>query len=139
VKRYLLDTNVVSELRKSRPHGAVVAWMEGLTVEQVFISAVTMGELQAGVELIRKQDVAKAREIDIWLTALEKSFAFVAMDASCFREWSRLMAGKQETLRDDAMIAATARVHNLTVSTRNEKDFWQFGVDIYNPFTFRKP
>jgi toxin FitB len=137
VTRYLLDTNVVSELRKSRPHGAVVAWMQALTEEQVFISAFTMGELQAGVELTRKQDVAKAQEIDRWLTALEKSFAFVPMDATCFREWSRLMAGKPEALRDDAMIAATARVHNLTVSTRNEKDFRQFGVDIYNPFKFR--
>ena len=61
--RYLLDTNVISELRKTKPHGAVVAWLETLRVEQIFLSAVTMGELQAGVELTRRRDAAKAHEL----------------------------------------------------------------------------
>ncbi len=132
--RYLLDTNVVSELRKSRPHGAVVAWLESLRVEQIFLSAVTMGELQAGVELTRRQDAAKAHEIEIWLASVEASFAFLPMDQACFREWSRVMAGKPDALREDAMIAATARVHGLTVATRDEKDFRRLGVEIVNPF-----
>jgi predicted nucleic acid-binding protein len=136
VTRYLLDTNVVSELRKRAPHGGVVAWLETLRVEQILISAATMGELQTGVELTRLQNPEKAREIESWLASVEMSFAFVPMDAACFREWSRLMAGKQDALRDDAMIAASARVHRLTVATRNEKDFKHLGVEIINPFKF---
>ena len=132
--RYLLDTNVISELRKTKPHGAVVAWLETLAIEQIFLSAVTMGELQAGVELTRRHDAAKAREIESWLTSVEMSFAFVSMDPACFREWSRLMAGKPDTLREDAMIAATARVHGFCVATRDEKDFKHLGVEIINPF-----
>jgi len=136
VTRYLLDTNVVSELRKRVPHGAVVAWLETLRVEQILISAATMGELQTGVELTRKQNPAKAHEIESWLVSVEMSFAFVPMDTACFREWSRLMTGRTSTLRDDAMIAATGRVHGLTVATRNERDFEHLGVEIINPFKF---
>lgn len=135
--RYLLDTNVISELRKTRPHGGVVAWLESLRVEQVSLSAVTVGELQDGAELTRKRDPAKAREIEQWLNSVETSFAFVAMDPACFREWSRLMTGKSDSLRVDAMIAATARVHGLTVATRDEKDFKHLGVEVINPFKFR--
>jgi len=125
---------VVSELRKSKPHGAVVAWVESLRVEQIFLSAVTMGELQTGVELTRRQDLAKAHEIEAWLASVEASFALLPMDQACFREWSRLMAGKPDALREDAMIAATARVHGLTVATRDEKDFSRLKVSIVNPF-----
>ena len=63
MKRYLLDTNVVSELRKHKPHGAVVNWLTNLQEDQIFLSAVTLGELQAGIELTRRQDPIKAREI----------------------------------------------------------------------------
>jgi toxin FitB len=136
VTRFLLDTNVISELRKIKPHGALVAWLETLRVEQIFLSAVTMGELQTGVELTRRQDPAKAREIELFLTSVEMSFAFVPMDHACFREWSRLMAGKPDALREDAMIAATARIHGFTVATRDEKDFKHLRVDIFNPFKF---
>jgi predicted nucleic acid-binding protein len=139
VTRYLLDTDVISELRKTKPHGAVVAWLETLHVEQIFLSAVTMGELQTGVELTRRQDAAKASEIEAWLGYVEMSFAFVPMDPACFREWSRLMAGKPDALREDAMIAATARVHGLKVATRDEKDFKHLGVEVFNPFKFQNP
>ena len=132
--RYLLDTNVISELRKSRPRGAVVAWAEGLRPEQIFLSAVTMGELQTGVELTRQQNAPKAREIEDWLNYVEMSFAILPMDAACFREWARLMVGKTAALGEDAMIAATAAVHGLTIATRDEKDFKQLGVAVVNPF-----
>lgn len=134
--RYLLDTNVVSELRKLKPHGAVVAWMKTLRPEQIFLSAVTIGELQAGAELTRKHDAAKAREIEGWLTLVEASFATLPMDSACFREWARIMAGKSPALIEDAMIAATARIHGLQVATRNERDFRQFQVVAFNPFRF---
>jgi hypothetical protein len=136
VTRYLLDTNVISELRKPKPHGAVVAWMNTLRLEQIFLSAVTIGELQAGVERTRRNDAAKAREIEAWLGQVEASFAALPMDSACFREWARLMEGKSPELIEDAMIAATARIHGLSVATRNERDFQQFQVGAFNPFQF---
>lgn len=134
MKRYLLDTNVVSELRKNKPHGAVVAWLSGLQEDQVCLSAVTLGELQAGIELTRTQDATKAGEIERWVEQLEESLQVLPMDAACFREWGRLMHGKSDHLIEDAMIAATARVHGLIVATRNERDFKPFHVQVVNPF-----
>jgi len=136
VIRYLLDTNVVSELRKRRPHGAVLAWVDTLRPEQIFLSAVTIGELQAGAELTRKNDPAKALEIENWLASVEASLTALPMDSACFREWARLMAGKSAGLIEDAMIAATARVHGLRMATRNERDFRQLQVETYNPFGY---
>lgn len=137
MKKYLLDTNVVSELRKCKPHGAVVAWLADLREEQVFLSAVTMGELQAGVELTRRQDPQKAREIELWADQLEGSYQVLPMDTTCFREWGRLMHGKSDHLLEDGMIAATALTHGLTVATRNEDDFKQLEVQVFNPFKAR--
>jgi predicted nucleic acid-binding protein len=136
VTRYLLDTNIVSELRKRKPHGAVLAWMDTLRPEQIFLSAVTIGDLQAGAELTRKIDPAKAAEIENWLTVTEGTFPVIPMDSACFREWARLKAGKSSEPIEDAMIAATARVHGLDVATRNEKDFGQFQVTVFNTFGF---
>jgi toxin FitB len=136
VTRYLLDTNVVSELRRAKPHGAVVAWIKTLRPEQIFLSAVTIGELQAGVELTRRNDAAKALEIEAWLTMVEASFTALPMDSACFREWARLMVGKSPELMEDAMIAAPARVHGLDVATRNERDFRKFQIGAFNPFQF---
>ena len=134
--RYLLDTNVVSELRKRKPHGAVLAWLDTLRPEQIFLSAVSVGELQAGAELTRKNDPAKAVEIENWLTVTEGTFPVIPMDSACFREWARFKIGKSSELLEDAMIAATARVHGLNVATRNERDFRQFHVGVFNPFQF---
>jgi predicted nucleic acid-binding protein len=134
VKRFLLDTNVVSELRKPKPHGAVVAWLQRLRDDQLFLSAVTLGELQAGIERVRPQDARKAHEIESWVDQLADSIQVLPMDALCFREWARLMNGKSDTLLEDAMIAATARIHGLTVATRNEGDFDALGVSLLNPF-----
>jgi predicted nucleic acid-binding protein len=134
VNRYLLDTNVVSELRKLKPHGAVLTWLNELHESQIYLSAVTIGELQAGVELTRKQDLQKAAQIQSWIDRLEQSYQVLPMDSSCFREWARLMFGKPDNLMEDLMIAATARVHELTLATRNERDFAASGVRIFNPF-----
>ena len=132
--RYLLDTNVVSELRKPRPHGAVLSWINQLQVDQIYLSAVTIGELQTGVELARRQDPAKAAEIELWVDQLAESLQVLSMDAACFREWARLMQGKTERLIEDVMIAATARIHQLTVATRNVRDFKQLDVQVVDPF-----
>jgi predicted nucleic acid-binding protein len=132
MKQFLLDTNVVSELRKPKPHGSVVAWLNQLRDDQVFLSAVTLGELQAGIERMRAQDAKKAQEIESWVDQLADSVQVLPMDALCFRERARLMSGKPDALIRDAMIAATARVHGLTVATRNERDFKVFGVALLN-------
>jgi predicted nucleic acid-binding protein len=134
VKRFLLDTNVVSELWKPKAHGAVVAWLNHLRDEQLYLSAVTLGELQAGIERTRAQDTKKAQEIESWVDQLAASIQVLPMDARCFREWARLMNGKSDTLLEDAMIAATARVHGLAVASRNERDFATLGVTLLNPF-----
>lgn len=132
--RYLLDTNVISELRKPRPHGAVVAWLESLDDAQLFLSAVTLGEIQAGIEITREQDAEKAGDIEAWLDMVAGAYNVLPMDAAVFRAWARLMHRKSDTLYEDAMIAATAKVNGLTVATRNVADFKALGVEVFNPF-----
>jgi predicted nucleic acid-binding protein len=131
---FLLDTNVVSELRRPRPHGAVLEWLRATDDVDLHLSAVTLGELQAGIELTRMQDPHKAAELQRWLDAVEGQYSVLPMDGRTFREWARLMHGRSDTLYEDAMIAATARVHGLTVVTRNVADFRGFDVPLLDPF-----
>jgi len=131
---YLLDTNVVSELRKPKPHGSVIAWLESIDDSHLYLLALTLGEIQAGIELAREQDAVKAGEIESWLEQVAEAYNVLPMDASAFRAWARLMHRKSDTLYEDAMIAATAKVHGLTVVTRKVADFKALGVDVMNPF-----
>ncbi len=134
---YLLDTNVVSELRRARPHGAVLAWLRAADDANLHLSAVTIGELQAGVELTLAQDIAKAAEIGAWIDLVAASHNVLPMDARAFRCWARLMRGRSDQLIEDAMIAATAIVHNLIVVTHNLRDFAPFDVRTFDPFVAR--
>lgn len=134
---YLLDTNVVSELRRPKPHGAVVAWLRGVDDADLHLAAVSLGEIQAGVEITREQDPAKAAEIEAWLELVAGSWNVLAADGRVFRSWARLMHGRDDRLIEDALIAATAQVHGLTVVTRNVRDFRPFGVTVLDPFAAR--
>jgi toxin FitB len=131
---YLLDTNIISELRRPRPHAGLIAWLSGIAPDQVFISAVTLGELQAGVENARQQDAGRAEIIESWIDSVAGSYNVLPMHGGAFRCWAKLMHGKPADLIADAMIAATAVIHNLTVVTRNLRDFERLGVPAFNPF-----
>lgn len=131
---YLIDTNIVSELRKIRPHGAVVAWLESVADADLYLSAVTLGEIQIGIELTREQDTIKAAEIEVWADQVAATYNVLPMDAITFRVWAKLMHRQSDTVYEDAMIAACAIVHKLTVVTRNVRDFERFNVPLYNPF-----
>ena len=134
---FLLDTNIVSELRKPRPHGGVRAWMAGQDAAGLYISAMTIAELQRGIELTRGQDADKAEDLEAWLEHVQASGQVLAMDATVCRVWARMMHGRSAALVEDAFIAATAKVHRLTVATRNVRDFVLFGVPVVNPFEHR--
>jgi predicted nucleic acid-binding protein len=131
---YLLDTNVVSELRRARPHGAVVAWLESVTDADLHLSAVTIGEIQSGIEITRERDAVKAQEIEAWLEQVAQTFNILPMNARSFRAWAKLMHRRSDEVLEDAMIAATAAVHNLTIVTRNVRDFEKLHARIFNPF-----
>ena len=131
---FLLDTNVVSETRKPKPHGGVMAWLDAQESNALFISAMTIGELQRGVEVTREQDENKAAQIESWLEQIVASGQLLALDAAVCRQWARLMHGQSDTLAEDGFIAATAHVHGLTVVTRNVRDFKALGVPTLNPF-----
>jgi len=134
---YLLDTNVISELRKPRPHGAVLAWLRSRDDGELHISAVTLGEIQAGIEITREQDVSKAAEIEAWADQISAVWNVLPMDGRTFRVWAKLMHRRSDALIEDAMIAATAHVHGLQVVTRNVRHFRNFGVGVLNPFVSR--
>jgi predicted nucleic acid-binding protein len=134
---YLLDTNVVSELRRARPHGAVLAWLDKVQDQDLHLSAITIGEIQSGIEITREKDQAKAAAIEAWLEQLAGTYNVLAMDAQTFRARVRLMHRRTDTLIEDAMIASTAAVHHLTVVTRNVRDFEGLGVLTLNPFAMK--
>jgi predicted nucleic acid-binding protein len=131
---YLLDTNVISEFRRTKPHGAVLSWLTNTSDSELFISAVSIGEIQSGIEKTREQDLVKAKILEEWLNQIAGLYSVLPMDGNVFRVWAQLMHRQSDTVIEDAMIAATALTHRLTVVTRNVKDFKRFNVDILNPF-----
>jgi predicted nucleic acid-binding protein len=131
---YLLDTNIVSELRRPRPHGAVLAWLRQIPDTALHLAAVTLGELQAGIELTREQDPGKAAELEAWSELVAATYNVLPLDGRIFRRWAQLMHRRSDQLLGDALIAATAEVHGLIVVTRDVRDFRQLGVKILNPF-----
>ena len=113
----------------------MVAWIEDVPSEDLYLSAVTVGEIQAGIELTRRQDSAKAEEIEAWLDRVLATYNVLALDAAAFRVWAKLMHRRSDTLMQDAMIAVCATVHRLIVVTRNVRDFDQLDVRTLDPFS----
>lgn len=93
-----------------------------------------MGEIQAGIELTREQDLDKAAALEAWADLVAGTYQVLPMDAVVFRRWAKLMHRRSDTVYEDAMIAAVALVHGLTVVTRNVRDFTPFSVKLLNPF-----
>ncbi|MSO98655.1 MAG: type II toxin-antitoxin system VapC family toxin [Rhodospirillaceae bacterium] len=133
---YLLDTNIVSEMFRPRPHGGVIAWLNSLGEDTLAISAVTLGEMQRGAELMRLKDAARADLIEFWVDRARKTYTTFPMDADAFVLWAKLIARRDDKLTLDAMIAATAITRRLTVATRNVRDFKALGAKTFNPFDY---
>lgn len=134
---FLLDTNVVSELRRLRPHGAVKAWLASVPDTRLHLCAVTLGEIQRGVERARETHPEKALEIEAWADKIERSFSVLSIDAAIFRLHARWMYARPANCFEDALIAATAKIHGLTLVTRNTKDFAAYDVVRFDPFSFQ--
>ncbi len=133
---FLLDTNVLSELRKARPHGAVLAWYKSHPPTAFALPALALYEIQAGAEVTRQQDARKAAEIDLWADTLMEGADVLPLDGRAAREAARLMSRQSKFLIEDAMIAAIAKVNGFTVATRNTRDFERFEVPLVNPFLY---
>jgi hypothetical protein len=137
---YLLDTNVISELRKAKAGQAdpkVVAWAERVPTPSLFLSVITLLELETGVLLIERRDPSQGAILRRWLeTQVLPAFSerILAVDTAVARRCARLHVPDPRSDRD-ALIAATALVHDLTVVTRNIADFEPTGVRIMNPWT----
>lgn len=133
---FLLDTNVVSELRKHKPHGGLLAWLDQAPENGRYLTAVTIGEIQKGIQVTHGLDAPKAEDIQSWLDGPATWFPVLPADATVFRQWARLTQGRPGHPIEDGLMAATALVHRLTVVTRNTKDFKALGAALINPFKF---
>jgi hypothetical protein len=132
---FLLDTNVLAELRKPRASPRVLAWFDGVEESDLFLSVLVVGEIQQGVSRLRRRDPRQAVAYDSWLSRLRRDFAdrILPVSQEVALEWGRLSAGDPLPVVD-GLLAATAVVHGLTVATRNASDFVRSGVAVLNPF-----
>jgi predicted nucleic acid-binding protein len=133
---YLIDTNVISELRKGRRCNRHVAdWFAAVPADDIFLSVLTIGELRKGVEVIRRQDEKSASTLEHWVRATVRNYRerILAVDQAVAEEWG-LMNVPQPLPVIDSLLAATAKVHGLTFATRNTDDVIRTGVHVFNPF-----
>ncbi len=133
---YLLDTGVISELRKPHCNHGVARWMSGIESDEVFLSVVTLGEIRRGIERHRPVDAKAAGSLERWLIGLEAHYAerILPITAAVADRWGRL--GLDQPLPvSDGLIAATGLEHKLTVVTRNLADFQRSGVSTLNPYS----
>jgi toxin FitB len=135
---YLLDTNVVSETRKTRADDRVIAFLSAADAADLHLSVLTLGELRKGVETKRRTDPAMADRLAAWVDGIENDFAdrVLPVDAAAARIWGELSAGRSLPVID-TLIAATAIRHGLTLVTRNTKDIESTGVPTVDPWRTR--
>jgi len=133
---YLLDTCLISELRKTNCNPGVAAWMSSIEPDEAFLSVITLGEIRRGIELHRSKDAKESGALERWLLGLESHYAerVLPITAAIADRWGRL-SPNQPLPVSDALIAATGLEHKLTVVTRNVADFQRSGVNSLNPFT----
>lgn len=132
---WLLDTNVVSELRKGeRCHPRVAAWFEAASTDNLFLSVLTLGEVRKGVEGLRPRDPARAAHLEVWLKELGRNFGerVLPVDAEVADSWGRMAIARNVPIAD-ALIAATAVAHGLVLVTR-DAGLRDLGVPVLNPF-----
>jgi predicted nucleic acid-binding protein len=133
---FVLDTNVISELRRgARAHASVRVWREMFAPQLFYLSVMTTGEIRKGIETVKERDPQTARLYERWLSALEVEFGvrILPVTADIADLWGRFLA-KANISPVDALIAATAAHHGYIVATRNTRDFQKCGVDFVNPF-----
>jgi predicted nucleic acid-binding protein len=133
---YLVDTNVISELRKGeRADPAVQTWFASVADEEIFLSVLTVGEIRQGFERIRRRDLAAATALDRWLDRVVDMHRdrLVPVDRLVAEEWGRMNVPDPLPVID-GLLAATAKVTGLTLATRNVADVERTGVDLVNPF-----
>lgn len=133
---YLIDTNVISEIRKgNRCDQEVATWWVGIAEDQLYLSALVIGEIRKGVELARARDPQKATVLERWLGEITSSFAdrILPVSTDVAEEWGRMNAVRPVPVID-ALLAATAKVNGLTLVTRNEADVAGLGAEVLNPF-----
>lgn len=136
---YLIDTNVISELRKgARTDRHVVDWFAGLAEDDLYLSVLTIGEIRKGIERIRLRDRRAAASLERWLREVVEAHRdrILPIDEAVAQEWGRL--GVPDPLPVvDGLLAATAAAHGLVLATRNVKDLRRTGVPLLNPFAPR--
>lgn len=133
---YLLDTCVISELRKPACNPGVAAWISGIQPDEAFLSVLTLGEIRRGIELHRRKSPAAASGLERWLLGLETHYGdrVLPITPAVADAWGRLSPHRPLPV-SDGLIAATALEHKLTVVTRNTSDFARSGVNTLNPFS----
>ena len=134
--KYLLDTNIISEIRKGpRCHPNVAAWYSNLEEESFYLSVLVLGEIRKGIAGLRGRDTGKANELDLWLEQLQTSFQsqILPVDIAISQEWGRLLSLHTVPVIDE-LLAATSIAHGLVFVTRNTQDFADLGIRLLNPF-----
>lgn len=133
---FLLDTNVLSEVRKREPDPQVSTWLAQLRTEQISLSVLTIGELRRGISMLARKAPVRARTLDDWVSQLEQTYQdrILPVTAEIATRWGEINSARAFPAVD-SLLAATAIEHGLTVATRNEKDFADTGASVFNPFS----